>query len=220
MGLSDPLKKANRATYQSLIAAVLELDPARVSEPILEPGEADRAHAARVRAEFGHVGGLVGLNTGAGGRWEYKQWTEEHQIEFARLATAAGAGVVLLGGPAEAERHVRLCNALHGRAVFDGGNHNSFGEFAALTELCDVVVTGDTFALHVAAARRVPTVVLFGPTSAAEIELFGRGRKIVPEGLDCLVCYLPKCDVMPHCQARILPETVWRAASELLGDQP
>jgi hypothetical protein len=40
-------------------------------------------------------------------------------------------------------------------------------------------------------------------TSAAEIELYGRGEKIVPPGLDCLCCYLPICDKKPHCQALI-----------------
>ena len=98
-----------------------------------------------------------------------------------------------------------------GLPVFDSGNHNSLKRFAALVQLCSAVVTGDTLALHVAIARRVPVVVLFGPTSAHEIELYGRGEKIQPEGLDCLVCYLPDCDVKPHCQARITPEMALRA---------
>ena len=52
---------------------------------------------------------------------------------------------------------------------------------------------------------------MFGPTSSAEIELYGRGEKIVPPGLDCLCCYLPVCDVSPHCQALIEPQTVVEA---------
>ena len=38
------------------------------------------------------------------------------------------------------------------------------------------------------------------PTSAAEIELYGRGEKIAPD-MDCLCCYLPRCDKQPHCHA-------------------
>ena len=63
-------------------------------------------------------------------------------------------------------------------------------------------------------------VVLFGPTSAAEIELYGRGEKILPPDLDCLGCYLPICDVTPHCQARILPEVVEEAVLRLMAGPP
>jgi heptosyltransferase-2 len=63
----------------------------------------------------------------------------------------------------------------------------------------------------------VPVVALFGPTSAAEIELYGRGEKIVPEGLPCLGCYLPTCDVDPHCQQLIQPEMVLAAVQRQLS---
>jgi heptosyltransferase-2 len=211
MGISDARKKANTRTYQALVAEVLGLDPALVKEPILVPSAADVASARSFRRGLSFAGPLVGLNTGAGGRWAYKQWTLEHQREFVRLATDAGLGVLLLGGPEEVQRHEALRTGAAGRPVFDAGNHNSYARFAALVELCAAMVTGDSLAVHVAAARAVPAVVLFGPTSAAEIELYGRGEKIAPTDLDCLCCYLPICDVVPHCQARILPATVLAA---------
>lgn len=208
MGLCDGHKKANTRTYQALVAEVLGLDPAAVREPILEPSAADTAAAAAFRARLPFAGALVGLNTGAGGRWAYKQWTLEHQRTFLRRMTAAGFGVLLLGGPEETDRHAELLRDARDLPVFDSGTDNGYGAFAARVGLCAAVVTGDSLAVHVAAARRVPAVVLFGPTSAAEIELYGRGEKIVPPGLDCLGCYLPRCDVRPHCQALIEPDVV------------
>ncbi len=215
MGLSDDLKKSNRQTYQVLIAKALDLDSKRVGEPTLEPSELDRSAAEAFRSDLGFSGPVVGLNTGGGGRWVHKQWTLEHQQAFLHIAASGGRGVLLLGGPEEVERHEALIAGAAGLPVFDSGNHNSLKRFAAMVQLCTVVVTGDTLALHVAAARGVPVVVLFGPTSAHEIELYGRGEKIQPEGLECLVCYLPDCDVKPHCQARITPEMVWRAVERL-----
>ncbi|MCC6670756.1 MAG: glycosyltransferase family 9 protein [Planctomycetes bacterium] len=219
MGVDDRRKKANRRTYQALVAEALGLDAAKVGEPILEPAADDHAAAREFRQGLGFPGRLVGLNTGAGGRWAYKQWTLEHQRSFLRLAAGAGLGVLLLGGPEERERHLALRAAARGLPVFDAGTDNSFGLFAAKTQLCAAVVTGDTFALHVATARRVPVVALFGPTSSAEIELYGRGEKIVPEGLECLVCYLPICERQPHCQALILPERVLGAVLRHLPEQ-
>jgi len=116
---------------------------------------------------------------------------------------------LLLGGPEEAGTHAELIPAASKTLVVSGGTDQSYRRFAALVEQCDVLVTGDTMALHVACARRVPVVALFGPTSMAEIELYGRGEKIAPTDLDCLGCYLPTCDVSPHCQERIAPETVF-----------
>jgi heptosyltransferase-2 len=104
-----------------------------------------------------------------------------------------------------------------GLPVFDAGTDNTYGAFAARLQLCDVVVTSDSLAVHVAAARKTKAVVLFGPTSAAEIELYGRGEKVVPPGMDCLCCYLPSCDVKPHCQARIEPAAVFAAVHRQLA---
>jgi heptosyltransferase-2 len=216
MGLDDRRKRANRDTYQKLIADVLEVDAAAIGRPVLVPRRDDREAARAWRATLGFGGALVGLNTGAGGRWLYKQWTLEHQRTFVREMSAAGAGVVLLGGPAERERHRELLAGAGGSTVFDAGNDNSYSRFAALVELCSALVTGDTFALHVACAREVPVIALFGPTSAAEVELYGKGEKIVPPDLDCLCCYLPVCDVEPHCQALIEPHAVIAAVQRWL----
>lgn len=220
MGLSDELKKQNRETYQKLVAEVLGFDPALVREPILEPSAADTAAAVAFVNGLPGTGPLVGINTGAGGRWAYKQWTREHQQTFLQLATDAGCRVLLLGGPEEVARHRELLASAAGRPVFDGGNHNSYGRFAALIDRCRTIVTSDSLAVHVAAARKVPAVVLFGPTSAPEIELYGRGTKLVPEGLDCLCCYLPRCDRVPHCQALIAPATVFAAVQQWLAAAP
>jgi heptosyltransferase-2 len=217
MGIDDGAKRRNRATYQSLVAEALGLAPGEVKEPILVPDAAASARAQGFRARLGFSGRLIGLNTGAGGRWAYKQWTLPHQLAFVRLAHEAGMGVLLLGGPEEGARHEELQRGSPGRAVFDGGTGNSFAEFAALVDLCDAVVTGDTFALHVACARKKPAIVLFGPTSAAEIEIYGRGAKLVPPGLDCLCCYLPICDKKPYCQELITPEAVLEAVERAMG---
>jgi heptosyltransferase-2 len=219
MGLSDDNKKANTETYQSLVARVLGFAPDAVREPILEPSAEERADADAFVDGLGLAAGtrLVGLNTGAGGRWLYKQWTHEHQRTFLQLCHDHGIAVLLLGGPEEVQRHRELLGFAAGMQVFDGGNRNSYGRFAALIDRCDVVVTSDSLAVHCTAARKKPAVVLFGPTSSAEIELYGRGTKITPPGFDCLCCYLPRCDKVPHCQAAIEPRTVFEAVRHWLS---
>jgi heptosyltransferase-2 len=56
--------------------------------------------------------------------------------------------------------------------------------------------------MHLAVATGRRTVAIFGPTCAQEIDLFGRGEKIVSP-IDCAPCYLRACDKAPHCQDMI-----------------
>jgi heptosyltransferase-2 len=209
MGLRDDAKKANRDTYQTHIFEIAELGgtPAPPQLVLTEEERAfGRARAAQWGLEPGHP--VVGLNTGAGGRWPLKRWTEEGFLAVASALSQSGVGVLLLGGPEEVERNRRLADATKkanakGAPVVDTGCDNSLRQFASIVDLCDAVVSGDTLAMHVATALGKRVVAIFGPTSSVEIDLFGRGEKIVSEVMDCLVCYLSKCDLDPNCMNTI-----------------
>ena len=99
MGLHDGLKRANTETYQSLVAAVLGLSASDVAEPILEPSQAHLAKAARLCADAGFTGPIVGINTGAGGRWERKRWPRAHQRELISSLSQASVGVLFARCP-------------------------------------------------------------------------------------------------------------------------
>jgi heptosyltransferase-2 len=216
MGLSDTLKRDNRRTYQDLMADVLEVDWQREPPSLhLDEQHLQRGRDLRAANPPGSGGSVVGLNTGAGGRWKYKRWTEDGYVELVRALGNEGHRVFLLGGPEELERNARLVEASEGAAV-DTGCDNSIPEFAGIVDTCDAVVTGDTLAMHVAIARNVPTIVLFGPTSLHEIDVFERGDRIAAEGKPCLCCYLPDCDVRPTCMDEISTERVLSAVLPFL----
>ena len=150
---------------------------------------------------------IIGLNTGAGRRWELKQWREEGYVELIEhIAKKHSAQFLLLGGPEERERHKRLI-ARSRVPLIDAGCDNSVRHFASLVGECHLVITGDTLAMHISLALNRRTIVLFGPTSAAEIEMYGLGEKVVPR-MECLSCYKPKCDFVPNCMELISTEMV------------
>lgn len=103
--------------------------------------------------------------------------------------------------------------------LFDAGCNNTVRHFAALVDRCDVVVTGDTLAMHLSLALGRRTVVLFGPTSAPEIELYGLGEKVVPD-MTCLSCYKTSCDFVPNCMDLISTDMVERAVVRQLANAP
>ena len=81
--------------------------------------------------------------------------------------------------------------------IIDAGCDNSLMEFASLVNLCSLLVTSDSLALHIGVALKKKIVAFFCPTPSAEIELYGMGIKIVPN-IGCLCCYKPKCDIPPE----------------------
>ena len=217
LGLDDEEKfRRNTRSYQELLAEALGLDY-RGERYVLRPSEDDRRAAAEILDLGAGLKGLkpgaplVGLNIGAGGVFANKNWPPARYGEL--IASRPDWTFVILGGPAEVaamEELGRLPNALA------SGSENPLLAFAALVERCAVVVTGDTLGLHVALAVGRPVVVLFGPTSPREIELYGLGEKLVTD-LDCAPCYRRACEVRPTCVEAIGNVAVLAAVERLLG---
>ena len=207
-GVFDDIKRQGTATYQDRMADILSLS-GREHRYVFELSSDEitrgRKHLESIGLDFNRP--VIGLNTGAGGRWPLKQWREDGYVDLvSRIRAREDVQFLLLGGPAEQDRNDRLKKA-SSVPLLDPGCDNTVRHFAALLSHCDIAVTGDTLAMHLALALKKRTVVLFGPTSAAEIELYGLGEKVVPD-MTCLSCYKTACDFVPNCMDLITTEMV------------
>jgi len=217
MGLFDDLKRQGTRTYQDLMLEIVGLRGAP-HRYVLELTENERTrgriHLEQQGIDFSRP--VIGLNTGAGRRWPLKQWRAEGYLELIeRLAKRRPAQFVLLGGPEEHERHQRLIAASR-VPLIDSGCDNPVRHFAAIVAACSLVVAGDTLAMHLSLALGRRTIVLFGPTSASEIEMYGLGEKIFPQ-MECLACYKNACDFVPNCMDLISADTVEAAVERQLS---
>jgi len=216
-GLFDDIKRQGTRTYQEYMADILGMSGCEHQYVLeLTEQEIDEAtgHLLSIGVEPDRP--TVGLNTGAGGRWPLKQWREDGYVELVRrLADGGDVQFLLLGGPGERKRHERL-KAASVVPLRDAGCDNPVRHFAAIIRHCDVVVTGDTLAMHLAIAQKRRMVVVFGPTSAAEIDLYGLGEKVVPD-MSCLTCYKSSCDFVPNCMDLISTDMMERAVIRQLG---
>ena len=114
----------------------------------------------------------------------------------------------------EVERNTRI--AAHSRhAVIDTGTDNPIREFAGIAGNCDLIITGDTLAMHIAIGLKIPVVVILGSTCPQEIELYSRGTKVI-SNFDCSPCYLSTCTKEVTCMDAISANDVFAAASPLL----
>jgi heptosyltransferase-2 len=211
MGVFDDIKRTNRESYQTIIHQLCRLeliDP----RPALHLTETEQRFAEEYfqSMDLDLQRRVIGLNTGAGGRWAKKSWKVEEQVELVHLVKEKHPEwqILLLGGPEEVERN-QLLEKRYPNLVINTGQH-PVRKFAALVGQTHVLITADTLALHIGLALGRQVVALFGPTSHAEIDLCAEGEKLFAE-LDCLGCYLNDCDKSPDCMDLITPEMVLAA---------
>ncbi len=81
---------------------------------------------------------------------------------------------------------------------------------------CKVIITCDTFGLHLASALRKKVVAIVGPTQSREFS-YGRVSFIEPPQRDCMPCNQPKCAMKMHCLNDISAESVGKEVLRILN---
>lgn len=225
LGLSDELKfRLNRKTAPHIVAEAVAL-PYHGEEYGLVLSDAARAQAERVLSVWKRpaAGPIIGINTGCGPVFATKAWTPKNLSNFVGLlGRETDHSILLLGGKREEELHRFLLHA-HGASLgdrlFDSGTDNSLETFFALIERSDAILSADSLGMHVAIALKRPVIAWFGPTCDQEVDLFGRGEKIVTD-FPCSPCYLKVCPKPVSCMEDMAPRTVLDALQRVLAAVP
>lgn len=133
---------------------------------------------------------LIGMHPGAGGAladWQgsAKRWPIGRFAELAdRLIESAGATILVFGGPEEGDLKKDLVEHARQRdRVFPV--HESLKRSAALIQRCRLMISNDSGLMHVAAALKVPTLGIFGPTHPARTAPWGAGHRVVQPDPPC-----------------------------------
>lgn len=200
MGLFDTVKRANQRTFQDHLFQLAGLKYAgERPQLVLTPKEQEWGTAFAKKNRLSRFKKIVGFNIGSGGRWPMKRWRLDGFAWLARTLRRKHpqVGVLLYGGPEEKELMPSLARRLKG-ACIPTGTQNTLRQFASLVDLCQVMVTGDTLALHVAVALNKRLVAYFGPTSDVEIDLYGSGEKVLPIS-SCQDYYQGECTQKVSC---------------------
>src|SRR6185436_7924133 len=175
-------------------------------------------------------------------RFRYKMWHEGGWVELARALHAQGLKVVLTGGgdAAELEYVGRIAREVPG--ALDLAGRLSLGSLACVLSQAAIYVGPDTAITHAAAALGIPTVALFGPTSAVKWgpwpagyrgngnpwqrrgdQTVGRVR-LVQGREGCVPCLKEGCDghvgSTSDCLIHLSPEAVIDAMRDLMASAP
>jgi ADP-heptose:LPS heptosyltransferase/glycosyltransferase involved in cell wall biosynthesis len=192
---NDLLKKQNAKTHRQIISEIVGVNPEKY-EPFLRLTQKQRklANDFLIKNNLSKSDLIIGFNTGSADRWP-KALSIKKTVELInKTHKDYRAKLVLFGGPQEIERNKEILKSIS-VPIIDAGCENDLVEFPALMSVCSLVISTDSFGLHVALALKRKVIALIGPTSPAEIDLYNLGNKIVAKSSD--VCsYKTKTDCM------------------------
>jgi len=145
----------------------------------------------------------VGFNTGCSNLFPNKKMTvEQHIYLIKELLKFDNIKIVLLGGKEDTERNLKIYDSFskeEQQKILYTPTNLGLRQGAAFVSLCDLVVTGDSFGMHLSIAQKKIVIVWFGVSCPPEIELYGRGEKLVPQGLECHPCWKKSCPYNLEC---------------------
>lgn len=144
-----------------------------------------------------------------GARWSTKEWPVEHYVALSKKITAAGACIVLAGGPDDGAKGKAIAEQCASPLIIDLTGQTSLRELAALIKGCSFYISADTGPLHFAAALKKPLVAMYGPTKADRTGPYGSTNStVLLSPAKCAGCLKKHCDDW-HCMYDITPETVY-----------
>lgn len=225
LGLDDNLKfKVNQKTKQEYVAATLDLEYERTRYVFsLSKEENNKVAGLRKRYGFHKKEIIVGFNTGCSTLFPNKKMrVDQHLQLIERILKETDFKVILLGGPEDAERNNEIANTFP-LEIISTPTNEGVRMGAVYESLADIIVTGDSFGMHLGIALEKYIVSWFGLSCWTEIDLYDNGVMFYPEKLECAPCWKKTCPYNLECIDQIdldgIFNAVVKAAVEIALDR-
>jgi heptosyltransferase-2 len=187
-------------------------------EHILLASPPAREVGRRRLADFGLSIGpgqpVVGISPGAA-FGTAKRWLPERFAAVGRALAGRGAALVVFGSGLEKALADWLAAQIGPPALSTAGR-TSLAGFLELVAGCDLFISNDSGAMHLAAAAGVAVLAIFGATDEIATAPLGPRVRIIKKPVDCSPCKLRECPTDHRCMLAIEPEDVLAAAEQML----
>lgn len=137
---------------------------------------------------------LIGLNIGSSLRHSAKRWPAKYFYKLAKLCQKKFPKwkFLVLAGPEDINAYEIVAN-LNRDEPLDNlvftGYQNTISQFISLVNFVSLLISADTFGLHVALGLGKKAISLWGPQSKTETYHYRKEKKITL-GLNCSPCFL------------------------------
>ncbi len=160
---------------------------------------------------FSYEKTTLGINPGAT-YGSAKRW---YPKEFAKVAISLSSkyNIVIFGGPMETD----IAKDIEEELIKNGiSNYKNLAGKTTIPELIEKIaglslfITNDSGPMHIAAAYKVKTIAIFGPTKFTETNQWNNeNEKIITKNLECAPCMKRSCPLKHHnCMKLITSDDV------------
>jgi len=185
---------------------------------IFVPGAAAEASAQARLVEAGlEAGAFVHLHPSS--RWRFKCWPADKMAALADQLAAAGERIVFTAAPdAEEKKLVDDIVARMRAPCVNLAGQLSIKELGALVARARLFIGVDSMPMHLAAARGVPVLALFGPSGELQWGPWNVAHEVVTSNHACRPCGNDGCGggKLSECLTTLEVEPVLAAARRLL----
>ena len=197
LGLDDDLKFHKNEQYGTQILQESMKLKFKRDEYILELSAEEKQFCDNYKSENGLNNGdlIVGFNTGCSYLYQNKKMTIDQHVQLINtMYSLKGIRLVIVGGPEDTERNAEIVRRV-GEKVLSTPTTEGVRRGICYENICDVIITGDSFGMHVAIGLKKHVIAWFGLSCWNEIDVYDRGIKLIPTGLFCAPCWKKQC---PH----------------------
>ena len=205
LGVDDQLKfRDNKRSGLEILHEAFDLEY-KMDEYSFELDAEEKSFVENYKKEINYDSAktYVGFNTGCSTLFPNKKMTiEQHVRLINELAKDDDKVIVLLGGREDTERNEQIIESIDKEIrykVISTPTTMGLRRGACFMDISDIVISGDSFGMHMAIALRKYVIAWFGLSCAAEIELYNRGKKLLAEGLECSPCWKRVCPFDLEC---------------------
>jgi len=222
LGLDDNLKfRVNKKYGTEILQEAMKLTFRRDEYTLILSDEEKKyceQYAKEVELNGNNV--IVGFNTGCSYLYPNKKMTiGQHVALIEKLSAMKGIDLVLLGGQEDTERNAEIVRRV-GKKVVSTPTAQGVRRGICYENICDVIITGDSFGMHVAIGLKKYVIAWFGLSCWSEIDLYDRGVKLIPEGLHCAPCWKKDCPYDLECIQMIDLDGIVRAVEGFSKERP
>jgi heptosyltransferase-2 len=201
LGMDNHLKfKVNKRTGQDYLAETFELDYKR-DEYVFNFSDEELKFINDYKKSVGITENdfVIGFNTGCSELFPNKKMTVEQHVYLIKKFLESGKyKIALLGGIEDSERNKMIYSEFTGR-IINTPTNEGVRQGTCYEAIADVVITGDSFGMHLAIALKKYIIAWFGVSCWTEIDLYGRGIKLFQENLFCSPCWKQVCPYNLEC---------------------
>ena len=150
------------------------------------------------------------------GGWPSKRCEPVKWIEICKtLVNEFDCSFLILWGPEDKHDAELISVALETKAIISP--LTSVGEMSALISRCDLVVANDSGPMHIAAALKVPTIGIFGPTNPENHKPYSANSDfVIIKDLHCIICNKTICPYNHECMFELPVIDVLEKSKHLL----